>query len=342
MARVGPEDKPEWRRVPAALRAEVGARLGAEVTRAERAYGSYGPSATFRLRLADGRRAFFKGVYPVGEQSVVRWSLDREERVYERLGALIAPWAPRYHGAVRHEGWHALLLEDLGPGTAPPWTPRLAETAMRAYGAFHQSTYGRPLPRWLPRRDAWAGRFSNVWERLLAMPGGVAQLAALAGEREGEARAWLERHVPALDAAALGLARVRPPYALLHLDTRSDNVRVQPGADPELRLFDWPFACVGPPEFDFAAFAQSVSGEGGPAPEQLTRWYAAAQPVREAALRSSVAAVAGFFARNAWQPAPEELPRLRAVQRMQLRATLPWAARLLDLPEPGWIEAIPV
>ncbi len=340
MARSGPEAKPEWQRVPAAMRAETGALLGAPVVRAERAYGSYGPSATFRLRLANGRRAFFKGVYPVGEGSALRWSLDREERVYERLGPLIAPWAPRYYGAVRHAGWHALLLEDLGPSTAPPWTAQLAETAMRAYGTFHQSTCGRPLPRWLPRAKGWAS-FAESWERLAAMPDGVAALAALAGDRNGEAGEWLERHMPALNGAAHRLAQVQRPYALLHLDTRSDNVRVQPGAETPLRLFDWPFACVGPPELDFAAFAQSVSGEGGPAPEQLTRWYAAVQPVREAALRASVAAIAGFFARNAWLPEAPELPRLRAVQRMQLRATLPWAARLLELPEPEWIEAVP-
>ena len=56
--------------------------LGARIVRATRAFGGYGPSATFVLRLDDGRKAFFKGVYPLPEGSAVRWALDEEERVY--------------------------------------------------------------------------------------------------------------------------------------------------------------------------------------------------------------------------------------------------------------------
>lgn len=58
------ETKPIWSAVPAAVRREVGQILGARVARAIRAYGGYGPSATFRLLLTDGRRYFFKGIYP--------------------------------------------------------------------------------------------------------------------------------------------------------------------------------------------------------------------------------------------------------------------------------------
>ena len=50
--------------------------------------------------------------------------------------------------------------------------------------------------------------------------------------------------------------------ALLHFDTRSDNLRLQSGG--RLRLFDWPYASLGPPELDVAAFAQSITCEGGP------------------------------------------------------------------------------
>ena len=110
----------------------------------------------------------------------------------------------------------------------------------------------------------------------------MARLAGLAGERSGEAAAWLAVHFPAIDQAAQSLRHVRGPYAVLHLDTRSDNVRVHPRAPVPLRMFDWPFAAAGPPELDLIAFVQSIVCEGGPHPETMVRWYAAVQPVPNA------------------------------------------------------------
>lgn len=333
------EAKPGWREVPAAVRARTGELLGSPVARAARVYGGYAPSATFRLRLADGRRAFFKGTYPLPDDSPVSWVLDREERVYRRLGDLIAPWAPLYYGSIRHAGWHAMLLDDLGPATVPPWTTDRARAALRAYGAFHRRTFGRRLPRWLPRKRAWSS-FNDGWQRLRRSEDGAERLAALAGPRADEARAWLGAHAAGLHDASLAFARTGPPYALLHLDTRSDNIRVHPRAAVPLRLFDWPFACGGPPEFDLAFFAQAVTAEGGPDPETLTRWYALDGPVRPGVLAGAAAAAAGFFAARAWQPDLTGLPRLRPWQRQQLRVSLAWAGRLLDLPVPAWLEAV--
>src|SRR5439155_22344930 len=128
--------------------------------------------------------------------------------------------------------------------------------------------------------------------------------------------------------------------ALLHLDARSDNIRVHPRASAPLRLFDWPFACAGPPEVDFAFFAQSITCEGGPDPEALTAWYAADGPLRPVVLARAVAAVAGFFAARAWRPEVAELPRLRSWQRQQLRVSLAWAGRLLGLPAAAWTENV--
>ncbi len=35
------------------------------------------------------------------------------------------------------------------------------------------------------------------------------------------------------------------------------------------------------------------------------------------------------------------LPRLRSIQRRQLKATLAWAARRFGLPDPRWLSAVP-
>jgi aminoglycoside phosphotransferase (APT) family kinase protein len=123
------------------------------------------------------------------------------------------------------------------------------------------------------------------------------------------------------------------PSALLHGDTRSDNLRFTGG---RLALFDWPSAEVGRPEFDLVAFAQSVTVEGGPAPEQVVAWYGERGPVDPAALDAALAWLAAFFADLAWRPDIPGLPRLRRFQRQQLAVVLPWLARRLRLPEPAW------
>ena len=128
-----------------------------------------------------------------------------------------------------------------------------------------------------------------------------------------------------------------PPHALLHRDTRSDNLRWLQG---RLRLVDWPYAAVGPLEEDVAGFVQSITVEGGPKPEQLVSWYAEVTPVRHDVLDAAVAALAGYFANQAWRPDPPGLPRLRTFQRRQLRVTLAWAAHRLALPPPTWLAGM--
>lgn len=357
MTRSGVERKPTWRQVPAAIKAEVERILGSHVARAERVFGGYGPSATFRMRLADGRRAFFKAVNATSNDHMRR-AMEREERVYRELGTLLHPWAPAFLGALHHEDWHALLLEDCGPADVPPWTERKVALATRSYADFHRSTLGRELPDWLGREHH--AHFASMWRDLAETEGGLRHLAALAdgrilgeqgdgapsdgaadgevGERAAEARAWLDAHLGTLAAVAVPLAAAPPPYALIHFDTRSDNVRVGRG---QLRIFDWPFASEGPVEFDVAAFAQSVEAEDGPSAERVIAAYEEHLPLRDDVLVASVAAIAGYFALRSWQLSMAGLPRLRSIQRRQLRASLAWAARLLRLPAPTWLEAVP-
>jgi Phosphotransferase enzyme family len=303
------------------------------VQRAVRLWGGYAPSPIFRLHLADGRRAVFKGMGQTGfENDVMRRALAAEERAYRELQPWIMPWAPACFGIYREADWHVVLLEDLGPQRIPPWTPDAITNALRSYAEFHTQSLGKALPEWLePLHTA----FGDGWRELEAEPGGLETLAAIGGEHEADAQTWLARNTPRLRATSELLASAPPPFALLHFDTRSDNLRLQDGA--RLRLFDWPFASVGPPELDTAAFAQSITVEGGPEPEAVMQHYTG--PQREDVLDTVVAAVAGYFASRAWRPDIPGLPRLRPFQRQQLRVTLAWAARRLQLPAPFWLTS---
>ena len=322
--------------VPASVRRRVDETLGARVKRAVRAYGGYGPSATFVLTLEDASRAFFKGTYPLEQGSAVRWSLDVEERAYRRLGDMLRPWAPAYLGSIRRDGWHVMLLEAVTGEAALPWTPAKAERATRSYAEFHESTAGRPLPAWLPRGSH--REFASYWRQITADDERVERLATLAGGDHAAAREWLRDPLPVLARGERALYRAPPPAALLHFDTRSDNIRIDGSL---LRIFDWPFACAGPPEIDLAAFAQSIASEGGPPPDAVVGWYSAVRPIRHEVLVASIVGIAGYFADRAPRPDIPGLPRLRWVQRRQLRASLDWAARLLELPRPGWLDALP-
>jgi len=300
-----------------------------------RVWGGYSPTPTFRLRLADGRRAFFKAASP-DSTTFARIAHGREERVYLELGKLIAEWAPQLLGRFERDDWRVMLLEDLGPKSAPPWTPALTRNVAHALGAFHAATADRPLPKWLLRPAAHAvmGIDPPAWT---LSPGDTSKLAGLAGPRRGEASAWLRAHGPALADAARGMADPSLRHAFVHLDVRSDNLRWVGG---RLYLFDWPHVGVGPPEFDAAAFAQAVTVEGGPKPEQIMDWYGQRYPVDPRALDVSVAAVAGYFADHAWAPEIPALPRVRTFQRQQLKVTVAWAARRLGLPHPEWLDQL--
>jgi hypothetical protein len=334
MARAGAEAKLPWRGVPARVRQEVGRLLGAPVTRGARVWGGYSPTPTFRLLLTDGRRAFFKGVYG-GSSDFARDALAREERVYSELGEMIAPWTPRYFGTIREADWRALLLEDVGPKSAPPWTPALTRRVAHAYAAFHGATLGARLPGWLELPPRLFG--DESWDRVAAATDEFRAVAALAGERQAEARSWLLAAHPALARAGGQAVDLAGPLALLHLDTRSDNLRFAGG---RLMLFDWPWTGVGRPELDVVPFAQSVTVEGGAAPEQVVAWYAERLPLRDEAVDAALAWLAAFFALRAWEPEIPELPRLRGFQRRQLGVVLMWAARRLGLPEPEWVTAL--
>lgn len=332
MSRTGVEAKPLWRSLPPEVRRRAAEALGAEIVRASRIWGGYSPSPTFRLTLANGQRAFFKGCGP-GASEFLRHVIVTEERVYTELAPVISPWAPQLYGAFEEGGWRALLLEDVGPKTAPPWTPALTRQVLRQYAGFHQASLGAEFPAWLPRFADEDAQIS--WQSIAEQTDGLREVAALAGACADDALRWLERAEPLFTRLLASAPTISGPHALLHFDTRSDNLRLQDG---RLRLFDWPAVEVGAVEIDVVAFAQTITVEDGPTPEQCLAWYGG--PLRDDVVDVALAWLIGFFALRAWQPEIPGLPRLRPFQRKQLATLLDWSARRFHLPEPAWTVAL--
>lgn len=110
--------------------------------------------------------------------------------------------------------------------------------------------------------------------------------------------------------------------ALLHLDVRSDNLCFH--ADGRAVLVDWNVLSVGNPKLDVAFWLPSLHAEGGPPPETVL----ADEP-------ELAALAAGYFCSRAGLPPIPTAPNVRDVQLSQARTSLPWATRVLGLPEPA-------
>ncbi len=331
------EPKPYWRDAPLELRKQIEEKVASSIRRATRVFGGYGPSATFRFFLEDGRTIFAKGA---GLGSIEgNWRvLPSEEAVYRNVTA-IAPISPRYLGSVSVEGWHLLLLEDLGNAKrVPPWSEDLALQSMRDIAAFHvrglseAGKVGAMDSKGLT--DNWLNIKNNSDERDYFL--------GLFQEKRSEAEAWLDAVIDVLIPIEAELMRPDQPWGVIHADIRSDNLRFRDGT---LVLFDWALACWGPLIFDVVFFFPTIEGEGGPTAERLLPEYKKVMashgidfPVF--AEQSVAVAAAGYFASRAGKPPIPQLPRLRYIQRLQLGPALRWMSKLLELPYPPTLNFI--
>ncbi|HLI90696.1 MAG TPA: phosphotransferase [Ktedonobacteraceae bacterium] len=334
MPRSGIEIKPAWKSIPKAIRQQVEAALGAQVVRAARVWGGYAPTPTFRLALADGRRAFFKGTNQESNE-FMKNALRQEERVYKELAPRLGQWMPQFYAAFRHADWHVLILEDLGPVSVPPWTSGRTRAITHAVVDFHRASLDTQAPAWLPRPDEELSRFS--WTHVEQETREFQYIAALAGSEAQQALAWLQQISPTIERLMQQPALREGPFAILHGDLRSDNLRF---TRERLCLFDWPSICVGRPEWEVVPFAQSVAVDGGPCPEQVMRWYEERSPLRPEAVDCALVWWLTFFADRAWQPEIPGLPRVRRFQRQQLATLAFWAARRWSFPYPAWAERL--
>jgi hypothetical protein len=334
MSRSGVEAKIPWAKVPLQVRQQVEAAMGSRVCRAARIWGGYGPAPTFRLALENGERAFMKATFKESNE-FSRKALDHELRVYRELGGFLARWMPNYYTTIVIEDWHVLLLEDLGPKSVPPWKTPLTRNIVHGIADFHQSTLGRDLPGWLERPHQELA--SESWERVIRATDDFQLIASWAGDAAPGARAWLQMVTPIISTQMGHPILQTEPFALLHGDIRSDNLRYKRG---RLSLFDWPAVTVGRPEWEMVAFAQTVTVEGGMLPEQVMAWYAEEITVDADAVNAAIAWWFCFFAGKAWKDDIPGLPRLRPFQRQQVAVLAHWVARTWSLPTPEWANVM--
>ena len=294
-----------WADLPARIREQVEAAVGGAVVRAVSQNGGFSPGTADRVVTANGRRAFVKAVSTgINTRSV---ELARAEaHVTARMPAG-AP-VPRLLRHLDDGEWVVLVHEDVeGRHPRTPWVRAEIDATVRALRQLARAVTPAPLTD-LPRAaDQLAPHFGG-WARLAADP--PADLDPWAATHLGELRAAADR----------GLAAVTTGDTLVHCDLRADNLLVRP--DGSVVVVDWPYGCTGPAWLDTLLLAMDVLVHGGPTDRLLSG-------IDPDVATGLIAGFTGDFLDRSRHPSPG-IPHVRAFQRAQADAVLPWLrARLI-------------
>lgn len=318
----------DWDALPVALRAEIEARLGDRVVRADTQAGGFSPAVAARLTLADGDRVFVKAGSGGHNADTVRM-YRQEARVVAALPASVP--APRFRWTFESGDWVVLAFDDAGarPVTVPPHRPWSARP---------------PALPWIPaERDRVLAALTDLAGSLTPAPPGVPvptigddTASDLTGfrdlARDGDRRLATAYPWAAGRLAELAEWEARWPAAargdtLLHGDLRADNMLVTPDG---VLFVDWPSAARGAAWFDLLSFLPSLAMQGGGDPEAIVRDHPLTRDADPDDLTACVAAIAGYFVAMSLRPAPPALPRIREFQRAQALPALDWLRRRLD------------
>ncbi|MFC8800366.1 hypothetical protein ACFT2C_21735 [Promicromonospora sp. NPDC057138] len=309
--------RPTWPDLPAHVRDAVVAELGGPVTGWTSHDGGYSPGWALTLESAGGS-AFVK---VASTEYDVAARLHRREAV--RAAALPdgvpAPafrWIielPEPGGA--EPAW-VVIASDVVRGRVPrtePWDlddlDRLQHLARRI--ALHEVPDGGAFPDFA----------DHTWP----------EAAQLADERP----AGLATYDPWLAANLDRIAEITAPERqaeafagphLVHADLRADNALIVRRADAaeEAVAVDWPHAMRGAPFLDLTGMLPVVQATGGPAPEQVLERTPLPDGVDPEAVTVWVAVMTAYFARTSLEDPPPGIPHVRAFQRIQAEACIPW------------------
>ncbi|MBD0737389.1 aminoglycoside phosphotransferase family protein [Streptomyces sp. CBMA29] len=301
----------EWGELPAEVRGEAEARLGARVATARTQAGGFSPGVAARLRLTDGTRAFVKAVTSAANPESP--GIHRSEAKVAAALPCEVP-APRLLASFERDDWVVLLFEDIeGRTPAQPWDAAELERVLTAVGDL--ATLLTPSPVDVPPvAEANAETFRGWRALATAHAAGTDDLTGLAP--------WAVHHLAELAELEAGWARAATGKTLAHSDLRADNLLLT--ADGRVMVVDWPWACLAAPWFDLLLMLPSVGMQGGPPPAEIFDRHPVAAGADPDGVTAVVAAFAGFLLGNARRPAPPGLPTLRPFQHAQGVVALDW------------------
>lgn len=309
--------RPTWPDLPTHVRDVVVARLGGPVTAWASHDGGFSPGWALTLETAAGR-AFLK-VASTDHVDAARFHRAEAVRSAALPDGVPAPafrWAEEIADPGETEPSWVVIASEAVDGRAlrsEPWDlddlDRLQRLARRI--AEHE----------VPAGGAFPDAADHLWPEagLLADE----RPAALAGYDP-----WLAAHLDRLaELAAPGRQReALTGSRLLHNDLRADNALVVRSADggEHAVAVDWPHAQRGPAFVDQTAMLPVVAATGGPSPEEVLARTPLPAGTDPEAVTVWVAVLTAYFVRSSLLEAPPGIPHLRAFQRIQAEACIPW------------------
>lgn len=299
--------KVDWADAPLTVRAEVERTLGAKVVEARTQPGGFSPSCAARLQLEDGRRAFVKAASE--ETAPESVSMHRREAEVAALLTDVVQ-VPRLLAGFEREGWFGLLFEDVdGRHPVLPWHDDELDRVLTGINQLSEALTPSPLP------DAPIG------EHLRPVFTGWARFRDGRAPADELPESWLSEHLDELVGWEARWAEAARGDTLLHADLRADQILL---TDDRVVFVDWPHACVGAAWIDVLLMTPSIAMQGGPGTGEVLHRSGLTRGVPDEAVTAVGVALAGFFLASCLQPPVPGLPTLRAFQRAQGEALLPW------------------
>lgn len=293
-----------WADLPEHVRTAVEGILESPVVAAESQAGGFSPGTAERVVTARGTRAFVKAVSP--QQNPVSPGMHRREA--RNTGALPPGTpAPALLGSYDDGEWIAMVLTDIeGRHPLTPWARPEIDAVTATLDAMATLLTPAPIAD-LPTAAESLRRDCAGWARVAADP-------------PPDLDPWARERLPELTEKAAHAERALAGDTLVHLDVRADNLLIGPAG--EVTLVDWPWACRGPHWLDRLLLLVNVRLYGGHDCEAMLRDLDG----DEDDMRSVLIGITGYFVDAARNPPPPGLPTLRAFQRAQADALLPWIA----------------
>ena len=289
-----------WADLPAHVRAAVEAVVGSPIVAAQSQAGGFSPGTADRVVTAAGGRAFVKAVGTELNSRSVEMARAEAHITANLPAGAPAPWML---GSFDDGEWVALVLEDVdGRHPRTPWQPDELDATATALRKLAEALTPSPVAD-APRAVDHIGLDFAGW-------------ANIAAEPPDGLDPWAVGHLAQLQAAAArGRAALTTGDTLAHCDIRADNILVRP--DGSVVFVDWPWGCIGPAWLDTVLLAINVVVHGGDGDPLLAG-------IDPQAATDLIAGLAGFFLDTGRMPAPPGLPTVRAFQRAQGEALLPW------------------
>ncbi len=305
----------DFAELPRDLVADVEKALGRKILASHTAVGGFTPGAAGVCQLADGDKVFVKAT----STRLSERAMQMHRREYDVLRALPEEFpAPRSIAGVNSGDWFALVTECVD-GVMPE-VPLDATTVSAVLGfVVELAEAGSPSPiDIVDRVGAHQAERANRWA-----------WKKLRDERaRSELDDWSSRHLEMLIDLEKNWIEAAHGESLLHRDLRTDNMLLTPAA---VVAVDWPTASRGAAWVDLVGLLPSLGLEGGPDPHAVFGVHPVGRDAEPAAVDCYLAALAGYFTRQALLPPPPMAPPLRNFQARQGSVCRAWLQQRL-----GW------